>query len=218
MLQSRTSHRIGRQHVGRKDVDPAASADEARRAEDRGGRRLRLSAGGHRRSRGRRHAVGRRFGRHQPVGSPLRARSDAGSDDPGLPRGAPRRRARARQLRLSFRPVAGGDRAGGPRCDRAGQGGRRRSRQARWRFRVSRRRARDYARRHPRVGAVRHHAAHGAQVRRHGQCRSRPRHGHEGPPPRRGAVAGGRRGRAPRLHELRTGRRPRGGAGRLPFP
>ena len=50
------------------------------------------------------------FGRRQSVGPRQSARSHDGRDAGGVQGGAPRRHARAGELRLSFRPAAGGHR------------------------------------------------------------------------------------------------------------
>ena len=88
-----------------------------------------------------------------------------------LQSGAARHQARARLLRLSVRPGAGGRRLRGEGRHPARQGRRRRPDQARRRGRFPRSRHRDRARRHPGVRAVRHHAADRAAIR-HGLQRA----------------------------------------------
>ena len=99
------------------------------------------------------------FGRRQSVGPRQPARSHARRDAGGLQGGAPRGVARAGQLRFPVRSAAGGHRQRAARRHPAGQGGRRRHRQARRRIGISRCGACAGARRHPGVRAVRAHAA-----------------------------------------------------------
>ena len=154
------------------------SADEARRHEDRRRRRLRLPDGADRRPRRCGHRLGRRFGRRQHVGAARassRSRSTrccsrarrCGAASSARSSAATCRTARCRKARVAAVQAA----------DAAGERGRRRHAEAGRGGRISRRGARHRRRRHPGVGAVRHHAAHGhavqAECRR--PCRSWPR-------------------------------------------
>src|SRR5262249_20143649 len=118
-------------HYDGQGYDSRAFANEARRAKERGGRRLGLSDRADRGSRGGGYRLCRRLGRRQFVGSFQSARSHDGRDAGGLQGGPPRRDARAGELRFPLRPVAGGVGQRGARGHPPGQGGRRRHGQAR---------------------------------------------------------------------------------------
>ena len=162
----RSSHRRGRVNE-REGHSGGASADEARRPEDRRRGRVRLPDGADRRSRRGRHRLGRRFGRRQHVGtaraswrsrstrccSPARRSGGASNAhwSAAISRTVRCRKARRLRVRAATRLVEEGG-ADMLKLDAAAD---------------HPDAVRAVARRgHSGVGAVRHHAAHGEPIRR----------------------------------------------------
>ena len=190
--------------------DTCAPADEARRAKERGGRRLGLPDRAHRGPRRGRYRLRGRLRRCQFVGAFQPARSDDGGDAGGVQGGSPRCHARAGELRFPVRSAAGGHRKRGARRHPPGQGGRRRHHKARRRGRLSRGGTRARARGHSGVRSVRHHAADRAAIRhslwRPVRTRGVGPGGDDGEARGAGKAAGGGGRFAARLHQFRAGR------------
>ena len=201
---SRREHRVTARSLGRPE-GPRALLDA---------HRLRLHLRAPVRSGRHRRAAGRRLGRQHGAGPRHDPARDARRDGLPLPPGEPRGGARAGRRRHALRLLPGLARGRRAQRDPAGEGGRRRGREARGRRRARRCDRAHRGRRDPGDGARRPHAAIRAP---HGRLsRAGARRGRAAARARRRARGRGRgrlRGRA-RGHAGRAGARDHGAASR----